>query len=121
MAAIAEFIAPFLFGVAVATTIGKGVIEPSAISPIVVLAAVIASFGNNVAVYRLETDTTIDFGFYPVPMRVSIERFEGFVADGRAPTVLYGFASLFLIGFLWAAVWGAGTALPAFLSREGAR
>jgi PiT family inorganic phosphate transporter len=43
MAAIAEFVAPFLFGVAVATTIGKDVIDPSVISPTVVLAAVIAS------------------------------------------------------------------------------
>lgn len=33
-------------------------------------------------------------------------------------TCAYGYASLFLIGFLWAAVGGAGTALPAFLSRE---
>src|SRR5205807_133657 len=32
--------------------------------------------------------------------------------------VIYGFACLFVIGFLWAAIGGAGTALPAFLSRE---
>jgi PiT family inorganic phosphate transporter len=43
LAAIAHFTAPFLFGVAVATTVGKGVIEPSAISPLVVLAAVLSS------------------------------------------------------------------------------
>jgi len=43
MAAVAHFIAPFLFGVAVATTVGKGVIEPSAISPDVILAAVLAA------------------------------------------------------------------------------
>jgi PiT family inorganic phosphate transporter len=43
MAATAEFTAPFLFGVAVATTVGKGVIDPSAISPIVVLGAVSAA------------------------------------------------------------------------------
>lgn len=40
LAAIAHFTAPFIFGYAVATTVGKGVIEPSAISPTVVLAAV---------------------------------------------------------------------------------
>ena len=33
-------------------------------------------------------------------------------------TVRYGFASLFLIGFLWAAVGGAGTALPAVVDRQ---
>ena len=43
MAAIAHFVAPFIFGVAVATTIGKGVIDPSAISPKVIIAGVIAA------------------------------------------------------------------------------
>jgi hypothetical protein len=38
--------------------------------------------------------------------------------SGHALSVWYGFACLFLIGFLWGAVGGAGTALPAFLSRE---
>jgi len=33
-------------------------------------------------------------------------------------TVLYGFANLFVIGFLWAAMGGAGTSLPAILSSE---
>ena len=32
--------------------------------------------------------------------------------------MIYGFACLFLIGFIWAAFGGAGTALPAFLDRE---
>ncbi|HEV3138442.1 MAG TPA: hypothetical protein VGZ26_11075 [Pirellulales bacterium] len=38
--------------------------------------------------------------------------------SGHALSVVYGFACLFLIGFLWAAIGGAGTALPAFLSRD---
>jgi hypothetical protein len=38
--------------------------------------------------------------------------------SGDSVSVLYGFACLFVIGFLWGAVGGAGTALPAFLSRE---
>lgn len=38
--------------------------------------------------------------------------------SGHSPTQLYGFASLFLIGFLWGAVGGAGTALPAVLNRD---
>ena len=33
-------------------------------------------------------------------------------------TALYGFANMFVIGFLWAAPGGAGCALPAYLSRE---
>lgn len=38
--------------------------------------------------------------------------------SGHSPSVLYGFACLFVIGFLWAAIGGAGTALPAFWDRE---
>ncbi len=38
--------------------------------------------------------------------------------SGRSTSILYGFANLFVIGFLWAALGGAGTALPAFLNRE---
>ncbi|MCY4403132.1 MAG: hypothetical protein OXD54_11185 [Candidatus Poribacteria bacterium] len=40
----------------------------------------------------------------------------GYSHSSHSPTVLYGFANLFVIGFLWAALGGAGTALPAFLS-----
>jgi hypothetical protein len=38
--------------------------------------------------------------------------------SGHAPSQYYGFFSLFAIGFLWAAVGGAGTALPAVLDRR---
>jgi hypothetical protein len=38
--------------------------------------------------------------------------------SGHSGSVLYGFACLFVIGFLWAAMGGAGTALPACLSRD---
>ncbi|MEJ2707535.1 MAG: inorganic phosphate transporter [Anaerolineales bacterium] len=41
--AAAEFIAPFLFGVAVANTIGKGLIEPASITILVVIAAVLSA------------------------------------------------------------------------------
>ena len=40
----------------------------------------------------------------------------GFTHSGHAPSVLYGYANLFVIGFLWAFMGGLGTALPAFLS-----
>ncbi len=43
MTAVAHFIAPFLFGVAVATTVGKGLIDPSAINPQVVIAATLSA------------------------------------------------------------------------------
>lgn len=35
-----------------------------------------------------------------------------------AATSLYGFANMFVLGFLWAAPGGTGCALPAYLSRE---
>jgi hypothetical protein len=38
--------------------------------------------------------------------------------SGHSGSVLYGFACLFLIGFLWAAIGGAGSALPACLTDE---
>ncbi|MEX2114145.1 MAG: hypothetical protein WD845_13220 [Pirellulales bacterium] len=41
-----------------------------------------------------------------------------FTHSGDSPSVLYGMACLFLIGFIWAAFGGAGTALPAFLNRQ---
>jgi hypothetical protein len=38
--------------------------------------------------------------------------------SGHLPSQTYGFACLFVIGFLWAALGGAGTALPACLDRD---
>jgi inorganic phosphate transporter, PiT family len=43
LAAGAEFLGPFIFGVAVAKTIGQGIVEPSAITPGVVLAALVSA------------------------------------------------------------------------------
>ena len=42
----------------------------------------------------------------------------GYTHSGHSPSVLYGFACLFVIGFLWAALGGAGTALPAVADRR---
>ena len=42
----------------------------------------------------------------------------GYSHSSQALTVFYGFANLFAIGFLWAALGGAGTALPAFLTHS---
>ncbi len=38
--------------------------------------------------------------------------------SGHPPTVLYGFAGTFLIGFLWASMGGAGVALPLVANRD---
>ncbi len=42
----------------------------------------------------------------------------GYTHSGHAPSQLWGFAGLFVIGFLWAAMGGAGTALPAVADRK---
>ncbi len=42
----------------------------------------------------------------------------GYGHSSDSATVLYGFAGLFLIGFLWAALGGGGIALPAMLESE---
>ena len=41
-----------------------------------------------------------------------------FTHSPDAATSLYGFANMFVLGFLWAAPGGTGCALPAYLSRE---
>jgi hypothetical protein len=42
----------------------------------------------------------------------------GYTHSGDSLSVFYGFACLFIIGFLWAAMGGAGLALPACLDRK---
>ena len=42
----------------------------------------------------------------------------GYTHSGHEPSQLYGFAGLFLIGFLWAGLGGMGTAIPAVLDRK---
>ena len=44
-----------------------------------------------------------------------------YASSGSSPSVIYGFYCLFVVGFLWGATGGAGTALPAFLSRDRLR
>ncbi len=49
---------------------------------------------------------------------ISYMKVIAYTHSGDGPSVFYGFACLFLIGFLWAALGGVGTALPAFLDRQ---
>jgi len=43
----AEFLGPFIFGVAVAKTIGRGLVEPAVISSTVILAAMLSAVAWN--------------------------------------------------------------------------
>ncbi len=52
-AAVAEFVAPFIFGVAVATTIGEGLLDESAITINVVVAGLCAAVAWNLVTWYL--------------------------------------------------------------------
>ena len=49
---------------------------------------------------------------------ISYMKVIAYTHSGHGPSVAYGLACLFLIGFLWGAMGGAGTALSAFLDRK---
>ncbi|MGC8642256.1 MAG: hypothetical protein ACP5XB_20525 [Isosphaeraceae bacterium] len=49
---------------------------------------------------------------------ISYMQVVAYTHSGHSPSVLYGFANLFVIGFLWAALGGIGTALPAVADRR---
>ena len=49
---------------------------------------------------------------------ISYMQVVAYTHSGHSPSVLYGFACLFVIGFLWAALGGAGTALAAVAGRD---
>jgi inorganic phosphate transporter, PiT family len=53
LTAISEFVAPFIFGVAVATTVGKDLIEPQAITINVVISAVLSAIIWNILTWLL--------------------------------------------------------------------
>src|SRR5512133_3301170 len=53
MTAVAEFIGPFLFGVAVAKTIGEGIVSPGAVSMEVIIAALFSAVLWNVLTWLL--------------------------------------------------------------------
>jgi PiT family inorganic phosphate transporter len=51
LSGVAHFLAPFLFGVAVATTIGRDVVSPETITLAVVMAALLSSIGWNLVTW----------------------------------------------------------------------
>ena len=53
LTAIAEFCGPFIFGVAVAKTIGSEIVTPAAINLLVVIAALASAIGWNILTWAL--------------------------------------------------------------------
>ncbi len=49
---------------------------------------------------------------------ISYMQVVGYAHSGHSDTQLFGFGGTFIIGFLWAALGGAGTALPAVMDRR---
>ncbi len=83
LSAVAHFCGPFLFGVAVATTIGHDVVDPKSITIAVILAALLAAIIWNLATWYFGIPSSsshaliggligavsIDFGFATIQMR----------------------------------------------------
>jgi PiT family inorganic phosphate transporter len=83
LSAVAHFCGPFLFGVAVATTIGHEVVDPKSITIVVILAALLAAIIWNLATWYFGIPSSsshaliggligavgIDFGFATIQMK----------------------------------------------------
>lgn len=86
MTAIAEFAGPFLFGVAVAKTIGEEVVEPHTITLAVIYAALLAAIVWNLATW-----------FFGIPSSSSHALFGGIIG---AAVIHAGFSDLRLSGII---------------------
>ena len=84
MTAVAEFVGPFLFGVAVATTIGSEVVDPAAISSAVIIAALSAAIVWNLITWY--------FGW---PSSTSHALIGGLIG---AVAIAEGFSTIYLAG-----------------------
>jgi len=94
MAAIANFIAFLLFGVSVATTIGKGIISPQAATPQVILAALIGAIAWNIITW-----------YFGIPVSSSHALIGGFmgaavVASGAGVIIWSGILKVAIFIFL---------------------
>jgi hypothetical protein len=92
----------------------NGALIPGALAAIaVVLTAGRADWGRRIAYFAFFGALGWSFGG-----SMSYGQVLGYTHSGHSLSVIYGFASLFVIGFLWGSVGGVGTALPAVLNRE---
>jgi len=105
MTAMAEFIAPFLFGVAVAETIGSDLIDPSAITIIVVVAGVLAAIAWNLLTWLLGMPSSSSHALLGGLLGAAI------IADGFGVVIISGLIKILLallisplLGFLVAFV-----------------
>jgi hypothetical protein len=84
------------------------------------LAAIAACLASGRADWRARVPSFALFGALGWGFGGSISYMQviGYTHSGHLASQVYGFAALFLIGFLWGALGGGGTALPAVLDRQ---
>jgi hypothetical protein len=84
------------------------------------LAAIAAALASGRADWRARVPFFALFGALGWAFGGSISYMQviGYTHSGHLQSQLYGFAGLFLIGFLWGTLGGGGTALPAVLDRQ---
>jgi len=92
--AAAEFIAPFLFGVAVANTIGKGLIEPTSITILVVIAAVLSAVAWNLITWLIGIPSSSSHALVGGLLGAAI------LADGISVVHLSGLTKILLALFI---------------------
>lgn len=101
MAAIANFIAAFVFTTAVAATIGKGIIDPKAISSTIILAALIGASLWNIITWYLGLPTSSSHGLIGALIGASVIRVgtSSLIMSGIARTILFIFIAP-ILGFI---------------------
>lgn len=94
MAAIANFIAAFIFTTAVAATIGKGIIDPKAISTSTILAALIGASFWNIITWYLGLPTSSSHGLIGALIGASV------VSTGTSALIMAGITRTVLFIFI---------------------
>jgi len=105
MAAFANFIAAFFFTTSVAATIGKGIVEPTAITPQIILGGLIAACIWNLITWYIGLPVSSSHALIGGLIGAAIAKigFHALIVDGIVKTFLFIFIAP-LIGMLGAAI-----------------
>lgn len=109
MAAIANFIAAFIFSTAVAATIGKGIIKPNAISSNTILAGLIGASLWNIITWYLGIPTSSSHGLIGALIGAAVTRFglSVLLFNGIIKTLVFILIAP-MIGFIGASIFTIG-------------
>ncbi len=116
MAATANFIAAFFFTTSVAATIGKGIVEPSSITPQIILAGLLAACVWNIITWYVGLPVSSSHALIGGLIGAAIVKigFHSLIVDGILKTFLFIFIAP-LIGMLGATVF---TTIVLFFSKN---